>query len=310
MQLGVKFDGSTEGRESIQGGLMVTGVVEGEVWNPGAVETRAPSRVLRWMKERERLLVPAAALIVFLLAWQLASTLGLINQLFFASPSAVVSSGYHVVQTAQFWSDFRVSVSEFVVGYGMGLVSGLAAGFALGWFWRLRFIFRPWVDALNSIPGIALVPLVLIWFGLGFSSKIALIFLITFPVVVVNMYTATSSINPQYLRVGRSFGCSKFRLLRTIVFPSIAPFAFAAARIGVGRGVSGVVVGEYFAASSGLAYRLLQYGHDRQTGLLLFDALFITVVALGAFRVVSMVEKRVLHWRHVGAHSAFGADNT
>ena len=293
-----------------QGELMVTGVIEGEAWDPGAVQVRAPRRMLRWMKDRERVLVPGAALIFFLLAWQLASTFDLINRLFFASPSAVISSGYHLVQTAQFWSDCRISVFEFGVGYGMGLASGLAVGFALGWFWRLRFIFRPWVDALNSIPGIALVPLVLIWFGLGFSSKIALIFLITFPVVVVNMYTATSSINPQYLRVARSFGCPKFRLLRTVVFPSIAPFAFAAARIGVGRGVSGVVVGEYFAANAGLAFRLLQYGQSRQTGLLLFDALFITVAALGAFRIVSMVERRVLHWRHVGSHSAFGAENT
>jgi len=260
----------------------------------------APARSAKqWLRDNERKLVPLGALIVFLAGWQVASSARLINPLFFASPWAVVDAGYQDVKTALFWSDLRVSLTEFGIGYGFSLASGLVVGFAIGWFRRLRYVLRPIVDALNSIPGIALVPLVLIWFGLAFSSKIALIFLVAFPVVVVNMYTATTSINPQYLRVARSFDSSRWRLLRTVVFPAIAPFAFAAARVGVGRGVSGVVVGEYFAANSGLAYRLFQAGESHDTALVLFGALLITVLALGAFRLLNAVERRVLRWRQV-----------
>lgn len=289
--------------DSLWGNAVVTSIVEGDALDLLTTEARPLQRALSWVRSREQLLVPSAALVLFLLAWQLAASTGLINQLFFASPSSIVSSGYHDVRTAVFWSNLRISVTEFAVGFGIGLLSGLLAGFALGWFWRLRFIFRPWVDALNSIPGIALVPLVLIWFGLGFSSKIALIVLIVFPVVVVNMYTATASISSQYLRVGQAFGSPRLHTLRTIVFPSIAPFAFAAARIGVGRAVSGVVVGEYFAGNAGLAYQLLQFGNSRDTPMVLFTAIVITVLALGAFRAVNTVERRVLRWQRM--HTAF-----
>ena len=128
--------------------------------------TEASARTAKqWFRDSERRIVPLVALLVFLGAWQLAASVRLINPLFFASPWAVIDAGYHDVRTALFWSDLRVSLTEFGIGYRISLSSGLMIGFA---------------------------------------------------VVVVNMYTATTSVNPQYLRVARSFGCSQWRLLRTV----------------------------------------------------------------------------------------------
>jgi len=283
--------------------MPATDLVGNKVVSGGFAYAGRAASTKRWLRDHERVLVPLAALVLFLAFWQLAASEQLINSLFFSSPSQVVAAGYHDVLTAQFWSDLRVSALEFLIGYVLSLTAGLVVGFLLGWFVGLRYVFRPWVDALNSIPGIAFVPLVLIWFGLELNSKIALIFLITFPAVTVNMYTATSSVPRQYLRVARSFGCPQLRLLRSVVFPCIAPFAFAAARIAVGRAVSGFVVGEFFDGNAGLAYRLFQAGQTRDTALVLFGALLITVLALGAFRVVNAVERRVLHWKLVGVGS-------
>ncbi len=264
----------------------------------------------RWRRlTREERVLPLTSFAVLLVVWEITADRGILNPLFFASPSAIVVAGWNDVHTALFWNDFWTSVSEFLVGYALAVGAGLSFGFAMGWYRRLGYFGRPWVDALNATPSLALMPLVLIWFGLGASSKIAIIFVTTFIPVAVNVYTAASTVDHRFLRVGAAFGSGRAHLLRTIVVPSIAPFAFAAARIGVGRAVSGVVVGEFFSAQAGLAYRLFQDAQLLRTADLLFGALLITFLGLGAFKLVSVAERWTLRWRVSSAGTARKAGN-
>ncbi len=254
-----------------------------------------------WYRRHESRILPLASFVLVAAAWEIGARTGALNPVFFASPSAVVVAGFHEVQTALFWSDLWTSATEFLMGYGIAVLAGLVFGFAMGWFVHFGYFFRPWIDALNATPSLALMPLVLIWFGLGPPSKVAIIFVTTFIPVVVNVYTGANTVSHQFLRVANSFRSSRAVLLRSVVVPSVAPFAFAAARIGVGRAVSGVVVGEFFSAQSGLAYRLFQDAQLLQTARLLFGALTITLLALGGFRLVNLLERRALHWRTAGA---------
>ena len=258
---------------------------------------------------REERVLPWLSFVVLLIAWEITADRGILNPLFFAPPSAVVAAGWHDVQTSLFWNDLWTSVSEFLAGYSLAVGAGLSFGFAMGWYRRLGYFGRPWVDALNATPSLALMPLVLIWFGLGASSKVAIIFVTTFIPVAVNVYSAASTVDHRFLRVGASFGSGRTRLLRSVVIPSIAPFAFAAARIGVGRAVSGVVVGEFFSAQAGLAYRLFQDAQLLRTADLLFGALLITFLGLGAFKLVSVAERWTLGWRALSAGSLRVARN-
>jgi NitT/TauT family transport system permease protein len=254
-----------------------------------------------WASET-RLLVYGSFIVVALL-WQIGSTLGVMDPMFFSSPTAVVIAGVREVQTPLFWNDLRTSAFEFLVGYIAAVGSGVVFGFLFGWFRRLGYFAEPWVNALNATPSLALMPLVVLWFGLDSTSKVAIVFITTFVPVVVNTYTAARTLDQRLARVAASFGARRWFLLRTLVFPTIAPFVFAAARIGVGRAVSGVVVGEFYTAQAGLAYRLFQYASLLKTADLLFGALFITAIALGAFKLVEIAERRVLRWRSVTASS-------
>jgi ABC-type nitrate/sulfonate/bicarbonate transport system permease component len=251
----------------------------------------------RWFGGNRQRILPLLSFALVALVWEVSADIGLLNQAFFASPTAIVTAGVRDVQTQLFWGDVRASASEFIVGYGIAVFAGLVFGFTMGWFRRFGYFFRPWIDALNATPSLALMPLVLIWFGLGASSKVAIVFITTFVPVVVNIYTGARTVDQKFLRVAAGFGASRTFLLRSVVVPSIAPFGFAAARLGVGRAVSGVVVGEFFSAQAGLAYRLFQDAQLLQTARLLFGALTITFLALGAFRFVSFAESRTLRWR-------------
>lgn len=257
------------------------------------------SRRRAWIRRHEKGLFPFGSLLVFLVAWEIAARLGLINALFFASPSAIVSAGISDVQTPTFWGDFATTLSEFAVGYTVALTAGFVFGVAMGWFRRLRYLVEPWVDALNATPTLALMPLVLIWFGLGYPSKIAIVCITTFVPVVLNVYTGVRTVDRGLLRVAASFGASRFNVWRTVVVPSIAPFGFLAARIAVGRAVAGVSVGEFFGASSGLIFRIFQDAEVLRTADMLFLALTVTFLALGAFRLVGVAERRLIRWRSI-----------
>jgi len=262
---------------------------------------RPAHRASRWWRLHEERLLPPLSFLAVAVLWQVLSGTGVIDTQFFSSPIGIVVAGVREVQTGFFWGDVWTTVSEFVVGYSTAVVVGISVGMVWGFYRRLGYTFKPWLDALNGIPALALIPLVLIWVGIGFTADVVIVFVATIVPVVVNMYTATRSVDQHFVVVAASFGASRRHLLRTVLVPSMTPFAFAAARIAVGRAVSGVVVAEFFAAQSGLAFQMFQYAEALQTADLLFGAITITFLALGAFMVVRSAERRLLRWRMVGS---------
>jgi NitT/TauT family transport system permease protein len=211
----------------------------------------------------------------------------------------IVAAGYREVQQPSFWTDLSVSSLEFAVGYGLAMIMGVPLGFLIGWNRRVGYLLEPWMHALNSTPSLALMPLVVLWFGLGLQSKFAIVFISAVIPVMVNLYVGVKTLDHRLLLVARSFGARRLVLFRTIVVPGLMAFVFVAARIAVGRSVSGVVVGEFYAAQSGLAARIFQAGINAQTNRLFFGALTITVLAMAAFGLVGVLQGRALSWRRV-----------
>ncbi len=258
---------------------------------------------LRFQSREERLW-PLASFLLVGVVWELAADVGVLNPQFFSQPSAVIVAGFRDIQTSTFWDDVSSSVSVFLVGYAIAIAAGFVVGVLMGWFRRVEYLFGPWVDGLNATPSLALMPLILIWFGLGAPARMAIVFVTAFVPVVLNVYTGVRTVDQRLIRVAASFASSRSKLVRSVVVPSIAPFGFAGARIGVGRAVSGVVVGEFFAAQSGLAYRIFQDAQVLDTANVLFNALAITFLALAAFKLVGLVERRALRWRSIGSNDA------
>ncbi|HEX5040909.1 MAG TPA: ABC transporter permease [Candidatus Limnocylindria bacterium] len=264
------------------------------------IDTAAPKlrpRGAGRMAYLEPTLLPLASFVILIVAWETAARLNLINPFFFSSPTAIVASGAENIATPEFLNDTWVSGQEFIVGYLWGVGLAIPFGLLTGWYRPLHFMFEPWLAAFNATPRLALLPLVVLWVGLGFWSKAVIVFLGVFFPVAINTFLGVRTVDRNLYDVSLSFGASGYRRIVSVVLPSVAPFALVGMKLGIGRAVSGVVVAEFFTSEDGLGNFVFRAGAQLDTAKLLFGAFFITALALGAFAAVSAIERRVKKWQ-------------
>lgn len=242
--------------------------------------------------------LPWASAVFVLVIWQIGTTVGFFDRQFFSAPSSVVVAGYHAIQTHDFWYDVYVSFGkEFLVGYVAAVAAAVPFGLLTGWFRRCQYFFDPMLNALNATPRIALLPVIVVWFGLGIESKVVIVFVGVFISVALNTFDGVRTVDRNQLDVARSFGASTLRRLTSVVLPSVIPFALVGMRLGVGRGVEGVMVGEFYTSTAGLGYFVLRAGRALEVDQLIFGAVVITIIALLMFQGVSRLERRFTAWR-------------
>jgi ABC-type nitrate/sulfonate/bicarbonate transport system permease component len=261
-----------------------------------AVATRRPRRHSRW-SALEPTLLPLGTFIVLIAAWEVAARSGLISPLFFSSPTAILEAGADNLTKPSFWNDVWVSCQEFIVGYVLAAVIAIPFGLVTGWFTTPHYLVEPWLAGFNATPRLALLPLVILWVGLGFWSKAVIVFLGSFFPIAINTFHGVRTVDKGLLDVSTSFGASGPRRLWTVVLPSVVPFTLVGMRLGIGRAISGVVVAEFFTSQAGLGHFIFRAGSRLETADLLFGALFITLLALFAFRGLGFLEKRFQAWQ-------------
>jgi ABC-type nitrate/sulfonate/bicarbonate transport system permease component len=257
----------------------------------------APGGLGRWWRDHESSILPLATFAAVLALWEIGADTGKLDTFFFSSPSRIVVAGYNEVQLPRFWNDVFISSQEFVIGYVIAVVLAVPFGLVTGWFRTLHDLFDPWLSGFNSTPRLALLPLVVLWVGLGIASKIVIVILGVFFPVAVNTFHGVRTVDAHLMEVSTAFGASTWRRVWTVVLPSVLPFALVGMRIGVGRAVGGVIVAEFFTSNAGLGNFIFRAGQQLQTDKLLFGALFITILALGVFTLASRLERRFRAWR-------------
>jgi NitT/TauT family transport system permease protein len=245
----------------------------------------------------EPTVLPLATFALLVVVWEIAARAEVINPFFFSSPSGVLDAAAVNIVTPEFWNDVWVSSQEFLVGYVAGIAVAIPFGLLTGWFRPLHFLFEPWLAAFNATPRLALLPLVVLWVGLGFWSKAVIVFLGVFFPVAINTFQGVRTVDRNLYEVALSFGASGYRRIMSVVLPSVTPFALVGMKLGIGRAVSGVVVAEFFTSQDGLGNFIFRAGAQLDTGKLLFGAFFITALALGAFAAISAIERRVKAWQ-------------
>ncbi len=269
---------------------------------PVPAETPAPktsllNRLGQFYLTFQRPILSTGGIIVFFLAWEYAGTSGLINPLFISAPSKILRAAVGMVQQGDIWNDQYVSGTEFVIGFAIAIVIGIPLGMLLGWYRTVYYLLDPFVTALNATPRIALTPLFIIWFGIGMWSKVALVFLgAVFP-IILNTFSGVRTLDELLLRAARSFGANDGQIFRTIVLPGSVPFILSGLRLGLGRALVGIVVGEMVAATAGIGYSMAIAGATFQT-----DKLFVGVLIITAFGVLfteglNRLEHRFDAWR-------------
>ncbi len=263
------------------------------------------SAAYRFYLNQEKKILGTSAVIIFLTVWELTgNTLQLINPMFMSAPSLVWKAGVQLFASGEIWNDLRVSGIEFFWGYLLSVIFAVPFGIMVGWYRRASYVFDPFINAMNATPRIALLPLVIIWLGIGILSKVGIIFLgAVFP-ILINTRDGVKTTPHNLLTAARSFGASEWQIFKSVVLPSTLPFILTGLRLGVGRALIGVMVGELYAATAGIGFMITVAGATFQTDKVFVGVLVFAISGMTAMEALTRLESRFDTWRvKVGAQA-------
>ena len=262
-----------------------------------AADEARPAAPKSFGSRHEHALIGTVSMLIFLAFWEMSVALEWVNPLFTSSPSLIVRAGYEMFADGSIYPHLAVSGQEFLVGYGMAIVIGVPLGILMGWYGRINAVLDPFVSALYATPRIALLPLIMIWFGIGIMSKIAIVFLgAVFP-ILVNTITGVRTLNADFVKVARSFGASDRQIFLTVALPSSVPLLLTGLRLGLGHALVGIVVGEMYGATHGLGFLIATSGARFQTDKLMVGIILIAAAGVALTELLRLIERRFERWR-------------
>jgi ABC-type nitrate/sulfonate/bicarbonate transport system permease component len=250
-----------------------------------------------WWSRNESWLLGSISMGLFLLFWELAVALKWVNPLFTSAPTRILRAGWEMFADGSIYEHLQVSGYEFAVGYGLAVIVGVPLGILMGWYRRINAVLDPFVSALYATPRIALLPLVMIWFGIGLGSKIAIVFLGAIFPILVNTITGVRTVEADFIKVARSFGSNDWQMFKTVALPSSVPMLLSGLRLGLGHALVGIVVGEMYGATHGLGFLIAQSGARFQTDKVMVGIILIAAAGVALAELLRAVERRFERWR-------------
>ena len=238
-----------------------------------------------------------AILAVFLAFWEYMTSQSRAAAFMFGSPSAIAGFLLQMARDGSLWRDTYVTGLETLLGFFVGNLFGTVFGLSL---WYSQFVSRvvePFVVAIGSIPIIALAPIIIIWFGTGLISKVAMSTLSVVIVALVTSYKGAVGVDPDQINLMRTLGASKFQIFRKLVVPASLTDIFAGLKLTVGFALIGAIVGEFMSSSEGLGHAIFKAG-----SLYVIPKVFAALVATIALAliltfIVGKVERLLMPWR-------------
>jgi len=260
------------------------------------LEQRRESVVVRWYRTHVSTVRGLLSLLLVGLAWEIAGRSGR-WPLLLAPLSDIWVKFVQLTVTGELSRHVLVSLNEFFVGFAIAAVVGIGLGIAIASSDTARDFIDPWVSAVYATPTVALAPLFIFIFGIDAPSKMAVVFLLAVFPIVINTATGMRSTDQIYIEAARSFSANRAQIFTKVLIPSALPFIVAGLRLGIGRGLVGVVVGEFIGARAGLGYLIFRSSQGFQ-----IDAMWVGVFLLAGTGVVAVivlqkVERRMAPWR-------------
>jgi len=234
-----------------------------------------------------------------LIIWQIVGAYLVTNPLYFVPLSDALRVIWDMARSGELWHHVSATAIEFSIGFSIAAVAGIALGLITGTSKIARTLTDPWVSALYATPLVALMPLYLIIFGIGTTGKAALVVTVAVFPVMINTTVGVLSTDPGLIDVGRAYGASRWEAFRKIYLPAALPHIISGLRLGVGRALTGVVVGEFFFANAGLGFLIARSGQSFDTPTLFAAIIVLTVAAVLMTSLLRQVERRLAPYREV-----------
>jgi NitT/TauT family transport system permease protein len=256
------------------------------------VENRA-----RFLVHREYRALRVLALVALVVAWEVVARVGWVPVLFLPSPLGVVAEGWDMIASGELVVHLAASLKRLLLGFAVGGGLGVIVGVAVGFFSVAEAVGEPLIAATFPIPKIALLPLLILWLGLGEPSKVAVIALGVFFPMAINTYTGVRQADPLLVRAAVSFGARRWSVIRKVILPSALPMIFAGLRLGAGTALLLLVAAEMIAVESGIGFLVLHAGNIMATTKLMVGIVVLSLLGVLSHWGLNRLERAAIPWR-------------
>jgi NitT/TauT family transport system permease protein len=237
-----------------------------------------------------------ASLAVVAFLWEIAGRSGR-WPLILAPISDIWARFLQLAGSGELLRHIAVSLNEFIVGFALAAVVGVLLGIVIASSKTAKDFIDPWVSAVYATPTVALAPLLIFVFGIDAASKMAVVFLLAVFPIIINTSTGITSTDQIFIEAARSFSANKLQIFSKVLIPSALPFIVAGLRLGIGRGLVGVVIGEFIGARAGLGYLIFKSSQGFQIDAMWVGVFLLAGTGVLAVSILQRVERRMAPWR-------------
>lgn len=230
-----------------------------------------------------------------LIAWQIIG--GSINPIFLSTPTAIAKAAVTVIADGELQSALIVSVAVVLAGFAGAILVGVPIGLMMGRFRTFEYLVDPYVNALYVVPRIALIPLIIIWFGLGVPAQVVVVFGTSVFPVLLSTYAGVRNVPNDLIETAQAFGASERQLFFNIIIPASVPFIMSGLRLGIGQAIIGMVVAQMFLGLSGIGFMLTKYGNMFETPYVFVVVFALALLGIVMTEAVKRLELRYTRWK-------------
>ena len=252
---------------------------------------------LGFLEKRPPKWVAGAGIFAVLVLWESICRAGLVSELYLPAPTAILRTIGEMMLSGELIANLKASLYRIAMGFAVGALAGIVIGLLIGFSHLADAIGNPIIAALYPIPKIALLPLIVLWLGIGEVSKVTIISLGVFFPVVINTYAGVRNVDPLLIRVAVSFHVSRLNLIRKVILPAALPVIFAGLKLAAGTSLLLLVAAEMIAAKEGIGAMILHYGDLMLTTKLMAGIIVLSVLGLIFNQVLDSLEIRLIPWK-------------
>ena len=231
--------------------------------------------------------------VIFLCIWQLLADFNIINTFIFSSPKKVINTIVNLYSTKDLFSHIWVTTYETIFSFSIATILGTLIATILWWNKRIQKIIEPYLTILNSLPKVALGPIIIIWFGAGIKSIIFMALLISLIITIINVYEGFNSINQNKIKLMKTLGAKKYQIFFKLIFPNSLNTIINALKINVSMSLIGVIMGEFLVSKKGIGYLILYGSQVFNLSLVISGIFILCIVAALMYYLVSFIEKKL-----------------
>jgi NitT/TauT family transport system permease protein len=259
---------------------------------PAIEEIGPPPRQTRYH------LLRIASFLVVMVAWELLGRQ--VAPLFMSYPSAIIRSAVEMSADGELAGAFFESLKTLLLGFGISAVLGIAWGVAIGRYRAIEAVSDWLVNALYATPLVAIIPLVILWFGLGFSAKLFIVIILAIFPILINTASGVRNVSESLIDVGTAFAATEREIFVKIIFPAALPYMMTGLRLGIGRAIIAMVVAEFFTAITGLGALIVKYGDQYDTASMFVPILVLMALGIILTAIVRRAEAWIAPWKEAG----------